>query len=274
SLAAKLSSEFATVDAPSLTVADGLLTVTGDKPVSATFSLSPPVREQLLSSIHPIFSDVTTGAPAKFSLTSLTWPLDGDRKRLDGTFSLETGEMNLVSSGLLGAMLAIAGAEQVSGVSAYLDPLRVQIAKGRLTYRDFTLKVGKTSAGSWRNSLVFAGDVDLASTPIRANSITTAIPLSDLGNWSRQARGLFESIGTGNPELLKRLTVGVELKGPLFDPSGKPVKPEPRFKWPEIGDVVREDPGSIIDAVGDIADIFKDKPKKPKQPKKQQQETP
>jgi hypothetical protein len=274
SLAAKLSSEFATVDAPSLSVADGLLTVTGDKPVSATFSLSPPVREQLLSSIHPIFSDVTTGAPAKFLLTSLTWPLDGDRKRLDGAFSLETGEMNLVSSGLLGAMLALAGAEQVSGVAAYLDPLRVQIAKGRLTYRDFTLKVGKTATGSWRNSLVFAGDIDLAATPIRANSITTAIPLSDLGNWSRQARGLFESIGTGSPELLKRLTVGVELKGPLFDPSGKPVKPEPKFKWPEIGDVLREDPGSVIDAVGDIADIFKDKPKKPKQPKKEQQEAP
>jgi len=274
SLAAKLSSEFATVDAPSLTVADGLLTVKDDKPVQASFSLSPAVREQLLSSIHPIFSDVTTGSPAKFSLTSLTWPLDGDRKRLDAAFSLETGEMNLVSSGLLGAMLTIAGAEQVSGVSAYLEPLRAQIAKGRMTYRDFTLKVGKTAAGSWRNSLVFAGDIDLASAPIRANSITTAIPLSDLGNWSRQARGLFESIGTSNPELLKRLTVGVELKGPLFDPAGKPVKPEPKFKWPDVGDVLRDDPGSIIDAVGGIADIFKDKPKKPKQPKKEQQEGP
>ncbi|MEY5060629.1 MAG: hypothetical protein RIS45_550 [Planctomycetota bacterium] len=269
-LAANLSSEFATVDAPALTVSDGLLTVKGDKPVKATFSLSPPVREQLLSSIHPIFSDVTTGAPARFALTELTWPLDGDRKRLDGAFSLETGEMTLVNSPLLGAMLAVAGTGQTGGVSAFLDPLNVRVSKGRLTYRDFTLKVGKTAQGGWRNSLVFAGDIDLAAKPIRANSISTAIPLSDLGNWSRDARGLFESIGAGNPELLKRLTVGVEMKGPLFDPSGKPVKPEPKFKWPEVGDVLRDDPGTIIDAVGDIADIFKDKPKKPK--KKQQPE--
>ena len=175
--------------------------------------------------------------------------------------------MQLVSSELLGAMLAIAGTEQSGGVSAYLDPLNAQIEKGRLTYRDFTLKVGKTAQGGWRNSLVFAGDIDLAAKPIRANSISTSIPLSDLGSWSRQARGLFESIGASNPDLLKRLTVGVEMKGPLFDPSGKPVKPDPKFKWPDLGDVLRSDPGSVIDAVGDI---FKDKPKKPK--KKQESE--
>jgi hypothetical protein len=272
-LSAKLSSEFASLDAPSLKVADGMLAIAAEAPLTASFTLSPPVREQLLSSIHPIFSDVTTGAPAKFTISRLAWPLDGDRKRLDATFSLVTGDMQLVSSELLAAMLAVAGSGQTGGVAAYLDPLSVQVAKGRMTYRDLTLKVGKTAQGGWRNSLVFAGDIDLAVKPIRANSITTAIPLSDLGNWSRDARGLFESLGASNPQLLKSLTVGVEMKGPLFDPSGKPVKPDTKLKWPDIGDVLRDNPAGVIDAAGEIFDLF-NKPKDPKKPKKKQDQQP
>lgn len=269
-LSAKLSSEFATLDAPALSITDGMLRVAAEQPLVASFALSPAVREQLLASIHPVFSDVSSGTPAKFTLSTLAWPLDGDRKRLDAAFALETGELKLVNSSAITMMLALANAGRTDGFDAYLEPLRATIAKGRLTYRDFTLRAGKTAQGSWRNSLVFAGDIDLAAKPIRANSITTSIPLSDAANWSADARGIFDSLGAASPELVKSLTVGIEIKGPLFDPSGKPVKPDPKLKLPDVGDVLRDNPGAIIDAAGGLLDLInKPKPPKPKQPNKQ-----
>jgi hypothetical protein len=150
---------------------------------------------------------------------------------------------------------------RTDGFEAFLDPLRGTVAKGRLTYRDFALRAGKTAQGTWRNSLVFTGDIDLASKPIRANSIVTAIPLADAANWSKDARGVVDALNAANPELVKALAVGIELYGPLFDPAGKPVAPSRRVKLPEIGDILRDNPGAIIDAAGGIADLFRKKKK-------------
>ena len=260
-LAVALRSDFATLDAPELSIADGALTVAPAKPVAATFALSPAVREQLLASINPVFSDISTGAPAKFALSALSWPLDGDRSKFDAAFTLETGEVRLVNSGTVSGLLALASAGRTDGFEAFLDPLRGTVAKGRLTYRDFALRAGKTAQGTWRNSLVFTGDIDLASKPIRANSIVTAIPLADAANWSKDARGVVDALNAANPELVKALAVGIELYGPLFDPAGKPVAPSRRVKLPEIGDILRDNPGAIIDAAGGIADLFRKKKK-------------
>jgi len=258
-LSVKLGSDFASLDAPELTIADGALTVAPAKPVAATFTLSPAVREQLLASINPVFSDVSTGAPAKFALTALSWPLDGDKSKFDATFTLETGEVKLVNSGAVTSMLVLASAGRTDGFEAYLDPLRGTVAKGRLTYKDFALRAGKTAQGTWRNSLVFTGDIDLAAKPIRANSIVTAIPLSDAANWSKDARGVVDALAAASPELVKSLTVGIELYGPLFDPAGKPVAPSRRLKLPNVGDILRDNPGAILDAAGGIADLFRKK---------------
>ena len=265
-LSVKLGSDFASLDAPELAIADGFLTVAPAKPVAATFTLSPAVREQLLASINPVFSDVSTGAPAKFALTALSWPLDGDKSKFDAAFTLETGEVKLVNSGAVTSMLVLASAGRTDGFEAYLDPLRGTVAKGRLTYKDFALRAGKTAQGTWRNSLVFTGDIDLAAKPIRANSIVTAIPLSDAANWSKDARGVVDALAAASPELVKSLTVGIELYGPLFDPAGKPVAPSRRLKLPDVGDILRDNPGAILDAAGGIADLFRKKKKDPAPP--------
>jgi len=262
SLDARLASEFATLEAAALTVADGALRTSPGRPVRATFALSPSVRTELLSSLHPVFADVDTGKPAAFTVERLSWPLDGDRRQFDAAFTLETGEVRLVNSGILTYLLAAVGAERTEGFEALLEPLRGTIEKGRLTYRDFRLRAGRTRDGSWRNSLVFSGDVDLAAKPIRANAIVTAVPLSDAANWSSDARAIFDAIGGASPDLLRSLTVGIEFYGPLFDAAGRPVRPESRIKLPDVGEVLRDNPGAIIDAAGSIFDAIRNRRKK------------
>lgn len=261
-LSAKLSSQFATVDAPALTVGEGFLRSSSDKPMRATFTLSPEVREQLLTPINPVFSDVTSKERARFSLDSLAWPLDGDRRKFDAAFTLETGEIQLKNAGPLAFLLSMLQAGRIEGFEAQIDPLRVTVSKGRLTYRDFSLRAGKTQTGAWRNSLVFSGDIDLTATPMYANEIRTAVPLSDAANWSRDARGVFETIGAASPELLKSLSVGVKLSGPLFDANGKPAKLKQELALPDILDVLKRDPGAVAEGIGGIIDAFRKKDKK------------
>ena len=259
SLAAKLSSAYASLDAPVLTVSDGFLRVTESAPLSATFALSPAVKTELLASINPIFSDIVAGSPAKFTLTNLAWPLDGDRKKFDALFTLETGEVRLSNSGVLSFLLTFAGASRADGFESYLDMLNGTVKQGRLTYRDFALRAGKTKQGTWKNSLLFAGDIDLAAKPMRANSISTVVPLSDASNWSSMAKGIFDSIGAASPELLKSLTVGVDMSGPLFDSAGKPAKLEMKMKWPDITKALSDNPGGILDAAGSIFDAIRNR---------------
>lgn len=263
---ASLSSPNARVEVPEVAIADGFARVSAAKPMTATLALSKPVREQLLAPIHQIFADVVSGAPARFTLANLAWPLDGDRRRFDAEFTLETGEVKLVNSGILSWILMAAQAGRTDGFEAFIEPLRGRIAKGRLTYRDFALRAGKTAQTSgsagWKNSLIFTGDIDLASVPMRAIAITTGVPLSDAGNWSSDARRLFDSIGAVSPELLKSLVVGVKLSGPLFDAQGRPAKLDESLELPDIGDAIRRNPAGAIEAVGGIIDLFKKKDEK------------
>ena len=250
--------------------------------MTATFEMSKDVREQLLSPINQVFADVSSGAPARCTLPRLSWPLDGDKRKLDGEFMLETGEVKLVNSGMLSWLLSAVQAGRTDGFEAYIEPLRATITKGRLVYRDFALRAGKTTQGSsgdslavrWKNSLVFTGDIDLGATPMRAVAITTGVPLSDAGNWSSDARRLFESIGSVSPELLKSLVVGVKLSGPLFDAQGKPAKLKQDLALPDIGDAIRQNPTGAIEAVGGIIDLFKKKDEKPKDEKPKEKKPP
>ena len=267
SMKALVSSEFAKIDMPEVAIADGFARISAAKPMTATLTLSQPIREQILAPIHQIFADISAGAPARFTVTNLMWPMDGDKRKLDGAFTLETGDVKLVNSGLLSWILSVAqaglgGAGAPTGFDAFIEPLRANITKGRLTYRDFALRAGKTAQGTWKNSLVFTGDIDLGATPMRVDAITTGVPLSDAGNWSSEARRLFDSIGTVSPELLKSLIVGVKLSGPLYDAQGRPAKLSTSLALPDLGDVLKRDPSAVIEGIGGIIDAFRKKDKK------------
>lgn len=261
-LSASVSSKFATLEAPAIALRDGFLSVSSEKPISATFALSPAVKQELLATINPVFSDITTGAPAKFTLSSMSWPLDGDKSKFDAAFTLETGEVRLANSGGVSGMLSFVGAGRTDGLEALLDPLRATVKKGRLTYEQFALHAGKTAQNTWRNSLLFKGDIDLAAKPMRVNAIDTVMPLSDVANWSKDARNLLDSLAAASPELVKSLAVGVELSGPLFDVAGKSVPLSRKLKLPDIGTILKDNPGAILDAAGSVFDAIKGNKKK------------
>ena len=62
--------------------------------------------------------------------------------------------------------------------------------------------------------------------------------------------------------MLKSLTVGLKLSGPLFDAGGKPAKLKQELALPDVGQVLRDNPGAVIDAVGDIFDALRKRDKK------------
>lgn len=259
SLSARVASPYASLEAPSVVLSEGFLRVRAEAPLVASLAMSPAVREELLSSIHPVFSDVTAAQPARFTVSSLDWPLDGRKARLDARARLEVGEVRLTNSGPLGTLLGVLGGQRTDGFEALVEPLDIAIAKGRLTYRDFALRAGRMASGAWKNSLLFAGDIDLGAAVPYARSITTTVPLSDVARWSSDARRVFDQIALAAPELAKALTVGVDLSGPLFDAQGKPARLKEQLKLPDIGDVLRDNPGSIIDAAGGIFDALRRK---------------
>ncbi|MFM7052934.1 MAG: hypothetical protein ACKOYN_12515 [Planctomycetota bacterium] len=262
SLSATMKSPYAMLEAPAVLLRDGFLRVEPAKPLVATLEFAPPVRQQVLAPIHPVFSDANAAAPARLTVTELAWPLDGDRLRFNAAFRLETGDVRLVNSGLLGGLLGALGSMQASGFDATIEPLVAKVENGRLTYSGLTLRAGRTQQGTWRNSLVFSGDIDLASQPIRANSIATALPLRDVANWSSAARKLLDSLNAAAPTLVDGLVIGIDLSGPIFDANGRVAKLEPKPKLPAFADLLKENPGSVLQGAADIFEAIRNREKK------------
>jgi len=271
-LSAKGGTLSATLDTPTATVVvepvriDGGFVRLVKEPTRASLELTPPVREQLLASIHPFFSDVVASERARFTVESLAWPLDGDLRKFDAAFTLEVGEARLVNREGVSLLLSLAGAGRADGFEAKFGQLRATVEKGRLVYRDFRIEVGKSAAGAWKNSLVFTGDVDLGARPMRANSIQTLVPLRDLANWSREARDFAARADAVSPAIVDALKVGVEWSGPIADASGKFTMPAYRVKLPDFGEILKQagkslgdDPGAVIESVGDIFDRIRKK---------------
>ena len=77
-----------------------------------------------------------------------------------------------------------------------------------------------------------------------------------------KVRNLLDSLAAASPELVKSLAVGVELSGPLFDVAGKSVPLSRKLKLPDIGTILKDNPGAILDAAGSVFDAIKGNKKK------------
>ncbi len=239
----------ATLEAPQLLFSEAFLKIAEESPLRVTCAMSGAVKEELLAAINPVFSDIVTAKPVVFTVTSLAWPTDGDRRKFDAAFDLTLGEVRLTNSGVLAFLLSSGGTDAV------VEPLHGSITDGRLTYDNFNLRFGKMSNAQWKNSLTFAGDVDLVR--LYANSISTEVPLSDATHWSSKADLFVQGLGARGQEFIRSLKVGVKLSGPMFDASGKPAKLQVTPTFPDIGKSMLENPGELIDIGKSIYDAFK-----------------
>ncbi|MBU3729896.1 MAG: hypothetical protein FGM37_11725 [Phycisphaerales bacterium] len=153
-------------------------------------------------------------------------------------------------------------------VPALIEPLRVDIAAGRVTYRDFRLSVGRF-ANDWQNKLNMSGDIDLTRKPPYVNRISFEVPFQSIARTAasfRQVAGAAEQLTKAiqglpiDPGTL--LLVDLSYSGPLAGADGAPAQLTEAYS-------VRVDEQAleritvkdVVGTVKGIADLFRKKPK-------------
>ena len=263
-LSAAIKAPFADLDAPAIRIENGLLRVDETKPVSGSFALSPGVREDLLQAINPVFRDLRLrGERARLSIPSLALPLDlakeGEAARLDGLIRLDVGAVDLDPSSGLNQVFMLLRDRPAPGMEGLVLPLEVRVERGILRYDDFGLRFGKSDTG-WKTALDFRGEVDLTRKPAYANAITTSLPVSQVAASSADVRRIVDAAGGPDSPLVKTLSVGVTMSGPLFKPDGSPAELETKLALPrleDLGEQIRKDPIKAIDTGLKIFDAIR-----------------
>jgi hypothetical protein len=266
-LSLNMSSAMVQLQAPRMTLSNGMLSVSPSQPVQGSISISPALKDWVLEQINPVFSDIISAPPIRWRVSSIQFPVDLDMTRLDGALQVEVGEVRLKrSSQLVGSLIVSEGSADGS-VPALIDPLRVEIAAGRLTYRDFRLSIGRFSS-DWQNKLKMSGDIDLTRKPPYVNSISFEVPFQSI---ARTAAG-FKQIAGPAEQITKAiqalpidpgtlLLVDVTYSGPLASPDGTPAQLTEQFSVRlDEQALQRVTVRDVVGTVKGIADLFKKKP--------------
>ncbi len=216
--------------APQVDIAQGRCIVSPAAPFEATLALNEAVRRRILKPVSPILSEIVSAPPLRFTVSSLSAPIDGSLSSLDLDGRIDVGDVELrrQSDGI--AMLAVAQQPGVTTVPAQIDPLILTVRKGRLTYANFIVRVAKVGP-QWQQVLKLSGDVDLTKTPPFANAITIRYPIASIGRTATGAGSsqlpevteinrLIAQLPVDPGELLD---VDVTFSGPLGKVDGKEV---------------------------------------------------
>jgi hypothetical protein len=138
-------------------------------------------------------------------------------------------------------------------------PLDVRVDRGIMRYDGLGLRFGKSDTG-WKSALDFTGEIDLTRRPVHANAITTSLPVSQVAASSADVRRFIEAAGGPDSPLVKALSVGVTMSGPLFNPDGSPAELETKIALPKIedlGEQIKKDPIKAIDTGLKIFDAIR-----------------
>ena len=263
-----LSSSMVQMQVPRAVLSGGTLAVSPSQPVQGSVTISPALKDWVLEQINPVFSDIVSAPPVKWRIPSIQFPLDGDMSRLNGALQVEVGEVRLKRSNQFVGSLILSEGSPDGSVPALIEPLRVDIAAGRVTYRDFRLSVGRF-ANDWQNKLVMAGDIDLTRKPPYVNRISFEVPFQSIARTAasfKQIAGAAEQLTKAiqglpiDPGTL--LLVDVTLSGPLAGPDGAPAQlTEDYSVRVDEQALERITVKDVIGTVKGIADLFRKKPK-------------
>jgi hypothetical protein len=126
--------------------------------------------------------------------------------RLNGRMRVDFGRGRFVPDGVLERILVAFGDAAADGFDGFADPLIATIRQGQVSYENFAVRFVPYQDG-WRNTLTFAGRIDLVRSPA-FGEFTAAYPASSLAAYSAEIRKV-------PPEVLAALTVPMTLYGPL-----------------------------------------------------------
>ena len=267
--AVTVTSRYLTVRVPDVLMQDGFLRIPGAKPAVAEFVPSEPLRERILAPINPVFRDVRLAddrMPIRLTMDRLSYPLDGNRARLDADLRLTVGNVLLErnpDNDVLN-LLQVFQAPQGRPVDGVINPLVVSVRAGQLAYKDFDIGIERQGDG-WRTRLIFSGDIDLSKAPPYARRIAANYPL---GSVARDVVGLLpnEDGGGSVASALNTMSLGlgdalqlqVSMRGPLGEVAGRPAKLDRTVKLVFDERAAKQGAGKAIEAVGGlIGDLIK-----------------
>jgi hypothetical protein len=218
-------------------------------PLKAELQITPPLRERLLSRIHPLLADIrTTEGPLRATVGGAIIPLDGDVSRLQGDIDITIGPVEFDSGSVTLALLSLAEGSSRQTIPGEIEPIRAKIRNGVVTYDRFAVRIDEYT-------LVYSGQVDLNE---RTVDLRTEIPLAGLAHTFKELEGYADKI-----------VVPLVTRGRLGELTEDDTKIDPEFDlfgaaadagFRGLLDDVSKDVGVPI---GDILDdIFKPKKKK------------
>jgi hypothetical protein len=245
---ATINAPFADLTIPQLSVnKNGIARITEKHPLTATFALSPGIKDEILYAVNTIFADVElVKERASLTVSDLRYSLDGDLAKLDGDILLDVGDVRMRNGRPVSILFALLENKATPGSEGRIEPLAIKISNGRLTYDKFGLKLFKEEGSpgappTYKNSIDMTGDINLAQKYV--NAITTKLPLSQVANYSGDASAVFAKMGGRDSELAKKLSLGDE-KG-----NFKPL--EQSLTLPGLEEIA-SDPASLIKGVSGL----------------------
>ena len=199
------------LDLPRLLVEPEVLRIPVEPAFSGQVAFTPELLGDL-DRLNPMLGQLESMAePIRIRMWECAIPRAGvGSDRLDGNLRVDLGRGRFVPSGVLENILLAFGDASASGFDGFADPLIATMRRGQLAYDDFAVRFVPYEGG-WRNTLRFAGRIDLVRSPAYGE-FTGEYPASSLSAYSAEIRKL-------PPDLLESLTVPMTLYGPL-DGSG------------------------------------------------------
>lgn len=203
------------LDLPRLLVEPDVLRIPLEPAFSGQFAFSPSLLTSL-EDLNPMLGQLESmEEPIRLRMWECTIPRAGvGLERLDGQLRIDFGRGRFVPRGVLERILVAFGDANAEGFDGFADPLLATIRGGRVAYEGFAVRF-VPHQGGWRNTLTFAGRIDLVRSPA-FGEFAAAYPASSLAAYSAEIRKV-------PPEVLAALTVPMTLYGPL-DGSGLKVR--------------------------------------------------
>lgn len=237
----------------SIEIVDGAFAVHADTlaeiaiKVHGVLTLRPDISDDFLSIIHPIFEDI---APAESGievrLTTLDAPMDFALTALDVDATLNVGDVRLQASGAGSRLLSMLTGTMSNDLDARLGPLRVTMKNGILSYEDFKIDIGRLDDGSFKQTFVFDGAIDVGSDPPRVIAISAAYPATNLLK-------IFDELKRVPRSLLETLRPTVVFSGPLFNAKGERIPLKMKLDPFDLNDGLKpEQVQGLIRGIGDL----------------------
>ncbi|MHC4709495.1 MAG: hypothetical protein ACYTA3_03490, partial [Planctomycetota bacterium] len=185
-VAARVDTTNGWLDIPRAQGRENALRIRGEeRQATAELQITPPLRERLLSKIHPVLGDIrTTEQPVRATMGGAIVPMDADMSRLRADLDITIGAVEFDSGSVTLAILQLFNASNAKTIPGEIEPIKARIRKGIVTYERFAVKIDKYT-------LVFSGRIDLNTQTV---DLRWQMPLDGLALSIKELRGKVEGI--------------------------------------------------------------------------------